>query len=432
MQAIEPDDRQIDRSTVSGSKSRSLPRIGACVLTAAMLIGVAACEPAYKRVDGNAIAAGMPEGEWLSYGRTYSEQRFSALDQINDETIGRLAPEWSMELPDGRSLVSTSLVVDGVLYFTTAWSIVLALDAVTGELRWNYDPKTIEVMARNPERLKISWGTNRGVAFWKGKVYVGTTDGRLIALFAKTGAPAWSVQTFNPKESRMLTGYPLAFNGKIIIGHGGADFGATRGFATAYDAETGRQVWRFYAVPGDPSKGFENKAMEMAAKTWTGEWWKFGGGGTIWNSMTYDPELNRVYLGTGNGQPWNRKVRSPGGGDNLFLCSVGRHAWGRYRTSWSSFQICRSSVTVLREAAHDTNSEVILERARSRPANKDTISAINVVFTVYLISRYSPLFELLSFLTLPAMGANPENIALAHPRLSPAVLGTMPHFITCR
>jgi quinohemoprotein ethanol dehydrogenase len=154
-----------------------------------------------------------------------------------------------------------------------------------------------------------------------------------------TGNLAFSVQTTEPGDVRYITGAPRVFNDKVIIGHGGADFGAVRGYVTAYDAATGRLAWRFYTVPGDPAKGFENDAMAMAAKTWTGEWWKHGGGGTVWNAITYDPEYNRVYIGTGNGAPWNRKIRSPGGGDNLFLCSVvaldadtGKYIW-HYQTS---------------------------------------------------------------------------------------------------
>jgi quinohemoprotein ethanol dehydrogenase len=108
----------------------------------------------------------------------------------------------------------------------------------------------------------------------------------------------------------------------VIIGHGGADVAAIRGYVTTYDAATGKQLWRFYLVPGNPADGFENKAMEMAAKTWSGEWWKHGGGGTVWNAMSYDPETDTVFVGSGNGSPWNRKIRSQGMGDNLFLASI--------------------------------------------------------------------------------------------------------------
>jgi quinohemoprotein ethanol dehydrogenase len=186
--------------------------------------------------------------------------------------------------------------------------------------------------------MRMAWGI-RGLAFWKGRVYVGVQDGRLIALDAATGELAWSVLTTQPGDNRYITGAPRVFNDSVIIGHGGADFGYVRGYVTAYDADSGEQRWRWHVVPGNPADGFENAAMEMAAKTWTGEWWKNGGGGTVWNAMTYDPEYNRIYLGTGNGSPWNHKLRSPDGGDNLFLCSVvaldadtGEYVW-HYQTT---------------------------------------------------------------------------------------------------
>ena len=169
--------------------------------------------------------------------------------------------------------------------------------------------------------MRSSWGI-RGIAWWNGKVYTGTVDGRLIAIDAKTGKEVWSVQTTAKGNGQFITGAPRAFDGKIVIGQGGGDTTTIRGYATAYDAETGKQLWRFYVVPGDPKKGFENKAMAMAAKTWTGEWWKLGGGGEPWNAFTYDAETNTILIGTGNGFPWNQKIRSPGGGDNLFLCSM--------------------------------------------------------------------------------------------------------------
>ena len=202
-------------------------------------------------------------------------------------------------------------------------------------LLWRYDPEVAKVAGT---KLRTGWGI-RGLAFWKGRLFVGTHDGRLIAIDAKTGKPVWSVQTLDQNDGSFISGPPRVFNDKVVIGFGGADFGPIRGYVTAYDTNTGKQLWRWWTVPGDPAKGFENKAMEMAAKTWTGEWWKYGGGGTVWNAMTYDPEFNRLYIGTGNGDPWNWKIRSPGGGDNLFLCSVvalnadtGEYVW-HYQTT---------------------------------------------------------------------------------------------------
>ena len=260
--------------------------------------------------------------DWPGYGRLYDQQRFSALTQINTDTVATLGLATSLDLPDVPAISTAPLEHAGILYFAAGYSVVYAVEAVSGRLLWKYDPKV-----RGP-KMRMAWGS-RGLALWGDKVYVGTQDGRLLALHAATGKLAWQVQTAQRGDARYITGAPLVFKDTVLIGQGGTDFGATRGYVTAYQAQTGRKLWRFYLVPGDPAKGFENDAMRMAAKTWTGQWWRFGGGGTVWNAMTYDPEFNRIYLGTGNGAPWNRKIRSPGGGDNLFLSCIvalrGRH-----------------------------------------------------------------------------------------------------------
>ncbi|MGE0667747.1 MAG: PQQ-dependent dehydrogenase, methanol/ethanol family [Sphingomonadales bacterium] len=266
---------------------------------------------------------------WTSFGRTAGEQHFSPLDEIDTDTVSRLGLAWSMDLPVGNS-VTAPVAADGVLYFATFYSVVHAVDAATGKLLWTHDPKAAEAAGH---KLRSGWGI-RGIAYWEGKIYTGTHDGRLLALDAATGKQVWSAMTIDTADARFISGPPRVFNGKVIIGHGGADAGSTRGYVTTYDARTGRQLWRFWTVPGNPADGFENAAMEMAAKTWAGEWWKHGGGGTVWNTMTYDPEFNRVYLGVGNGAPWNRRIRSAGQGDNLFLASIvaldadtGAYAW---------------------------------------------------------------------------------------------------------
>jgi quinohemoprotein ethanol dehydrogenase len=283
-------------------------------------------------IDNAVLADEKGGADWPEYGRTFSEQRFSPLDQINRQTVPKLGLAWSLELPDVWNVSSAPVEVDGVIYIAVGFSVIYAVDAVSGKVLWSYDPKV------DGKKMRMAWGV-RGLAFWDGKVIAGVQDGRLFALDAKTGKLLWETLTTEPGDNRYITGAPRVFNGKVIVGHGGADFGHVRGYVTTYDAETGALLWRWYIVPGDPSKGFENKAMEMAAKTWTGEWWKYGGGGTAWNGMTYDPDFNRVYIGTGNGGPWNRKIRSPGGGDNLFLCSVvaldantGEYLW-HYQTS---------------------------------------------------------------------------------------------------
>jgi quinohemoprotein ethanol dehydrogenase len=269
-------------------------------------------------IDNAALANEDDGANWAAYGRSFSEQHYSPLRQINASNVYRLGLAWSLDLTDSNFATTAPIEVDGVIYFSPGVSEVRAVDARRGKELWRYDPEVYKVA---DQKMRTAWGT-RGLAFWKGKIYLGTRDGRLIAINAKTGKPVWSVMTVDPDDHRYITGAPRVFNGKVIIGHGGGEYGATRGYVTAYDAESGKQLWRFYTVPGDPARGFENPAMETAAKTWNGEWWVHGGGGTVWNAMTYDPQFNRIYIGTGNGAPWNQKIRSPGGGDNLFICSI--------------------------------------------------------------------------------------------------------------
>ena len=268
--------------------------------------------------DARINNAASEPGNWLAHGRTYEELRFSPLTQINRENVAELGHAWYRDMGTNRAQEATPIVVDGIMFFTSAWSRVFAMKATTGEIVWTYDPKVPGEVGRRACCDVV----NRGVAVYKGRVYVGSLDGRLIALDAATGSLVWEVNTIiDPERFYTITGAPRAAGGKVFIGNGGAEFGV-RGYVTAYDAETGDQIWRFYTVPGDPSLPFEHPEMEMAAKTWKGEWWEFGGGGTVWNSIVYDPDFNQVYLGVGNGSPWTRAIRSPGGGDNLFLSSI--------------------------------------------------------------------------------------------------------------
>jgi quinohemoprotein ethanol dehydrogenase len=266
----------------------------------------------------NALLATANNGDdWPSYGGTWDERHFSPLAEINDKNVGQLGLAWSLDLPLGNP-ATIPVEVSGTIYMSSGLSVVRAIDAATGKLLWTYDPKVGEHQGK---AIRSAWGS-RGIAYWNGKLYTGTLDGRLIAIDAKTGAETWSVQTTQIGNGQFISGAPRVFDGKVIIGQGGGDSTLNRGYATAYDAETGKQLWRFFIVPGDPAKGFENKAMAMAARTWTGEWWKLGGGGEPWGDFTYDRATNTILIGTGNGYPWNRKIRSPGGGDNLFLCSM--------------------------------------------------------------------------------------------------------------
>ena len=266
----------------------------------------------------------------MSTGRNYAETRFSPLQQINADNVSRLGLAWYFETDSTIGTEATPLVVDGVMYTTTVWNRLHALDARTGKELWRYDPQ----VNRSWMRYMCCGPSNRGPAVWKGRVYEGTIDGRLIAVDAATGKLAWTVQTTDPSKPYSITGAPRIVRDKVIIGNAGAEFGV-RGYVTAYDARTGKQVWRFWTVPGDPKKGFENAAMAMASKTWHGDTYlKTGGGGTAYDSFSYDPELKLLYIGTGNGSPWSRDLRSPGGGDNLFLCSIiavnpdtGKYVW---------------------------------------------------------------------------------------------------------
>jgi quinohemoprotein ethanol dehydrogenase len=282
--------------------------------------------------DRRLLNAEREPQSWLTHGGSYLEQRYSALDQINVDTVSRLKPAWHFELDTTRGQEATPIVVDGVLYTTTAWSKVYALDARTGRQLWRYDPQVPGEAGPKPCCDVV----NRGAAVYQGKVYVGTIDGRLIALDARTGKLAWSVLTVDPKRMHSITGAPRVARGKVFIGNGGGEFGG-RGYVSAYDAATGKLVWRFYTVPGDPAKGPDHAASDdvlasTARPTWSGKWADYTGGGHPWNAIVFDPQLNHVYIATGNGFPMNPHYRASG--DNLFLASIvaldadtGKYVW---------------------------------------------------------------------------------------------------------
>jgi quinohemoprotein ethanol dehydrogenase len=285
------------------------------------------------KVDANMIRANAASTkDWPTYGLNYAETRFSNLRQITDANVKNLGLVWSYDLESTRGVEATPLVVDGIMYVTAPWSIVHAIDVRTGKRLWTYDPQ----VRRDLGYKACCDVVNRGVALYKGKVFVGALDGRLIALDAATGKPRWEVNTvIDPSRSYTITGAPRVFNGNVVIGNSGAEYDV-RGYLTAYDAVSGRQKWRWFTVPGDPSKPFENEAMARAAKTWdpSARYWVAGGGGTVWDTMAFDPQLNLMYFGTGNGLPWSRKMRSPRGEDNLYLDSLvalnadtGEYAW---------------------------------------------------------------------------------------------------------
>ena len=265
-------------------------------------------------------AAEAEPGSWLAHGQTYEELRFSTLTEINRETVPRLGLAWYKDLNNRHRMQSTPLVIDGVLYFTDPWSVAYALDAATGEEIWRFDPET----DRRSMRYSCCGGAvNRGLAAYKGRLYFATFDARLVAIDQATGEKVWDVDTSHlPSHSPYtITGAPRAVAGKVFIGQSSSEWGL-RGYLSAYDADTGELAWRFFMVPGNPALGFEHPELEAAAETWGGNWWEFGGGGTPWNAMVYDAKFDQLLVGTGNGAPWPRKIRSPGGGDNLFLGGV--------------------------------------------------------------------------------------------------------------
>jgi quinohemoprotein ethanol dehydrogenase len=278
-----------------------------------------------KRIDDAALrnaAKLASDGDWLSYGLTPGETRFSPLKQIDASNVKRLGLVWSYEVGEGGGdQEATPLVWNNTIFGITNWSIVFAVDARTGQVKWRWDPE----VNRTATSGRMCCGVvNRGLALYHDKIYVPVNDGRLIALYAETGKPVWEARVAYPQNEQTLTMAPRIAKGKVIIGPAGGDR-PTRGFVAAYDAETGREVWKFYTVPGDPAKGFESPAMRKAAATWDGEWWKLGGGGAVWDGISYDPESELVYVGTGNAEPWPQALRTKDvstGRDNLYVASI--------------------------------------------------------------------------------------------------------------
>ena len=268
-------------------------------------------------------SAGTPAdtlpGSWLSYGRTQGETRYSPLKQIDTSNVGRLGLAWSYVVGAGGSnQEGTPLVWNNTLYGITAWSVVYALDARTGQQIWRWDPEINQTTVRP----KICCGiVNRGIALYNHMIIAPAIDGRLFALDAFTGKPIWESRVAYPQDNYTITMAPRIANGKVIVGISGGDK-PTRGFVDAYNASDGKRLWRFYTVPGDPSKPYENDDMRAAAKTWGGDFYTKGGGGAVWDGVAFDSEANLVYVGTGNAEPWVQKFRGAQNVDNLYTCSI--------------------------------------------------------------------------------------------------------------
>jgi len=316
-----------------GSNRLAFTRGWLAALLAICLAGCSAQNAGESAAPSDALLSDSSDGDdWAGYGRTFGQQHFSPLDEISQDNVGKLGLAWSIDLPPVTAM-GEPLEVGDVLYYAAGLSVIHAVDARNGKQLWSYDPKVGEVGGLN---MRVGWGV-RGIAWWNGTIFTGTQDGRLIALDAKTGRLLWTAQTIEPTDAAHVNGAPRVFGGKVLIGFAGTT-GAMRGYVSAYDAETGKLAWRFYTVPGNPADGFEDKAQEMAAKTWSGKWWEKGGGGMVWNSMSYDPDTGTVFIGTGSPYPWNHRIRSEGKGDNLFVDSIvalevntGKYRW-HYQT----------------------------------------------------------------------------------------------------
>lgn len=324
------------------------------------------------RINGASIQANAATTkDWPSHGLDYAETRFSRLKQIDTGNVKDLGLVWSYNLESNRGVEATPLVIDGVLYVTASWSIVHAVDVRTGQRLWTFDPK----VDRSGGYKGCCDVVNRGVAVWQGMVYVASYDGRLFGLDAVSGAKVWEKDTIiDRKFSYTITGAPRVYKGKVIIGNGGAEYGV-RGYITAYDAKSGAQKWRWFTVPGDPSKPFEDASMAKAAKTWdpAGKWWEAGGGGTAWDAMAFDPQLNLMYVGTGNGSPWARAKRSPAGGDNLYLASIvalnpdtGKYVWHYQETPGDNWDFTSTQPMILADLTIDgAKRKVILHAPKN-------------------------------------------------------------------
>lgn len=314
-------------------------------------------------------AASRPQ-DWPTHGGTYLEQRFSAVDQINTANVKQLGLDWSLQLDTNRGQETTPLVVDGKIYLTTAWSKVVAIDGRTGKQLWQFDPK----VPGNSAVHGCCDVVSRGAAYYDGKIFVATFDGRLIALSASNGQQLWSVDTVDQNKSYSITGAPRVVKGKVIIGNAGAELGV-RGYVTAYDAGSGKKVWRFFTVPnvqGTQDGEISDEPLKrLANSTWfDGEWKKTGGGGTVWDAIVYDPELDQLYIGVGNGSPWNHLLRSGGKGDNLFLSSIvaldpdtGKYKWHYQETPGESWDFTATQPIILATLTIDGQSRKVLMQA---------------------------------------------------------------------
>jgi alcohol dehydrogenase (cytochrome c)/quinohemoprotein ethanol dehydrogenase len=357
---------------------------GFIALATVSLLGLAGCSNIGAGSEGaigaeQLIAAGSDDANWVTHGKSYSEQRFAPINQINTGNVAQLGLTWFADMDTARGQEATPLVLDGKLYLTTAWSKVRSFDAATGEALWEFDP---EVPGETAVKACCDV-VNRGLATWGDSLFLGTLDGRLIALDRDSGDVLWETVTVDQDQSYTITGAPRVIDGKVIIGNGGAEFGV-RGYIAAYDASNGEELWRFYTVPegneGEPGDDDDSPDyLKAAAQTWSGDVLGsdngIGGGGTVWDSMAYDPELDLLYFGVGNGSPWNRAYRSPGEdgtgeGDNLYLSSIvairpetGEYVWHYQTTPGETWDYTATQHIVLADMEIEGETRQVLMQA---------------------------------------------------------------------
>ena len=368
--------------------SRTQRAVQFAVLLLLIGLGPSVHAAAGSAVDGKALtSAADNRSDWLTHGRTYDEQRYSPLDQINTANVKNLGLAWFADLDTARGQEGTPLVIDGVVYITTAWSKVKAYAAVSGKLLWQFDPKV-------PGEAGIRTCcdvVNRGLAAWGHSLFLATLDGRLIALQRETGKVLWSKLTVDLSKPYALTGAPRVINGRVFIGNSGGEMGV-RGYVAAYDCKDGRELWRFYTVPDRPGTNLAPH-LKRAEATWKGEWWTLGGGGTVWDAMAYDPKLDLLYIGVGNGTPWNQAYRSPGGGDNLYISSIialkpetGTYVWHYQATPGDTWDFDATQTLILADLKIGGQPRPVLMQASKNGffyvldrATGELISAANFV-----------------------------------------------------
>lgn len=349
---------------IVGCQRSEQPAAGAAAATAANPLLAAPAAVTTERLLG---AANGGSNQWLTYGGDYAEHRFSPLKQVDAATVGQLGLAWYADYDTNLDVHGTPLYIDGVLYASTAWNKLYAFDAKTGQQLWMYNAQVPGEWLRNV----CCGNVNRGVAAYDGKIYMGTLDARLVAVDAKTGKEAWATDTIqgdrnDPLNRLSITMAPRIANGKVYIGGSGGEFGV-RGWIAAFDATTGKELWRFFNVPGDPAKGFENEAMKKAAATWSGEWWKIGGGGSVWDGAVFDAENGLIIYGTGNGTPWNQLARDPKRGDNLYIASIialnaetGEYVWHYQATPADNWDYDATSPMMLVDANYGGEKRRVL------------------------------------------------------------------------